>query len=1443
MKTALLLCFSTTTLIQQIWSAPVDSTTARIAATNFYNWKVECSVDVNYAQLVYIQQVIPKDTSIQTVPFNAYYVFNFGNHFVMISADTRIFPILAYSTESAFNIKEVPENLSSFLDEYVHEIKIIVHDITDEDSESTANEWNLWISGDIPMMATNSEVGPLIQTKWKQSSPYNSMCPVDANGSGGHAITGCGACAMAQIMRYWQYPSSGTGSNSYTPSNNNYGTQSVNFAETTYNYSLMPISLNNYSPQAQINEVAKLMYHCGVSVDMDYGPDASSTTNSKVVTALRTYFGFGNTVSLINKLSYSSSNWISLIKNELNSLRPVFYSGQGSAGGHAFVCDGYNNMNQLHFNWGWGGSYDGYYTVSNLNPGDYNFSSLNSAIIGIDALQPNFQISSRALSFITETSTASQSRSVSIHTAHYNDSILATVTGNFEISINDSDFYTTQNIGNTGGELFVRYQPTVSYGSEHGYVVLTSGNIVDTIFLKGTIYNGSSYCLPPESLNISSQDMHNISLQWETPEIDPDPHVLTWSSYPSYSLGYNGDYTRTMLQRYCDTDLVNYHNQALTSISFYALPSATVYKAVVYKGGNTNGGYNPGTLVLMQDIDLNSLNYNAWNTVVLDTPFIVNTTQELWFGIYVEAPGGNRCMSLSTQSVPTKSCILGTYSSSGAITCVEYSRNYSFCLRGTVENIQTITNFEVSRDSSVIGTTAGNSFQDYLNDSNTHTYTVTANWNNSCSVFAQKSYTNIAQISATPEVLTFFTNYGFNQSIKKCSVSGNGLTETITALVSDHFLISTDSVNFSSLITLPISGGNLFVKYIPSTNDTEYETGSITLTSGNHSATIELFGQCFAECNPPQNLVISNSGNITNLSWNEPANQVIQQEELTWYESNANTYYGATYAINQYLVYRFDTTDISSYNGKRLTAISFYPHASATRYKIVVYQGGCLNGSYYLYSGTQLVEQDVDISSLSMNTWNTIPLDEPIIIDASQELWYGIYIESPAGTYPIRMSYPYVSKKGAITKTATATNYYWYELDSDDFCLSLKANIEDNPISLTHYKIDRNEENLDETEDTYYNDNIIYNGNYKYNVWAVWSNGCRAPLHGTVTVSGLCDPQGDTYTETACNYYDWHDTTYTESGSYYYLYYDTDDCPLSDTLNLTIHYSSHNIETETACESFTWHGQTYTQSGTYTYSYSNENECANTDTLHLTINYGTHNVETETACESFTWHGQTYIQSGTYTYSYNNENGCASTDTLHLTINYGTHNVETETACENFTWHGQTYTQSGTYIYSYNNENGCASTDTLHLIINPSYNIYIYDTVIRYHEYTFDGHDISTNDLGSFSFNFQYFTIEGCDSIIHLELLVLNNDGIPTNQIPNIIVFPNPAQDLLYIKGEGIRQVFIYNTDGKIVYSTTDNNLFNLKKVNISRYASGEYLIKVILADKRTITKRVIFKT
>jgi hypothetical protein len=242
----------------------------------------------------------------------------------------------------------------------------------------------------------------------------------------------------------------------------------------------------------------------------------------------------------------------------------------------------------------------------------------------------------------------------------------------------------------------------------------------------------------------------------------------------------------------------------------------------------------------------------------------------------------------------------------------------------------------------------------------------------------------------------------------------------------------------------------------------------------------------------------------------------------------------------------------------------------------------------------------------------------------------------------------------------------------------------------------------------------------------------------------------------------------------------------------------------------------------------------------LTVNHGTHNVDTETACESFVWHDTTYTLSGTYTYAYTNNDGCASVDTLHLTVNHPVHSAITETSCDSFVWHDTVYTATGDYTYSHFDDNGCTQVDTLHLTVNPEYDITVYDTAMRHHEYTFNNMTITPADTGTFTYDFQETTVNGCDSIIHLVLYVQNNDGIEPFELSTVEVFPNPAHNLLNIKGNDIQQIQIYNADGKLVYSTKVAT--DWCTVDVSNIATGHYFVKVFFDNKQTVTRKVIIQ-
>ena len=217
---------------------------------------------------------------------------------------------------------------------------------------------------------SHAQVAPLIQTQWNQDCYYNASLPAISGGPCGNAYTGCNATATAQIMKFHLFPSSGMGN--HCNGNSSYTSDCVNFSTETYNYAAMPNTLTS----ANAN-VAGLMYDLGVSLNMDWGATGSSSTVEDRVYALKAFFKYSPKMYYHSFASYQNDTMalISKIKSELDAGRPLIIDSPN----HSYIIDGYNAKNQFHCNFGWGGSYDGYYNITNVtNAGD---SQLNPNFI------------------------------------------------------------------------------------------------------------------------------------------------------------------------------------------------------------------------------------------------------------------------------------------------------------------------------------------------------------------------------------------------------------------------------------------------------------------------------------------------------------------------------------------------------------------------------------------------------------------------------------------------------------------------------------------------------------------------------------------------------------------------------------------------------------------------------------------------------------------------------------------------------------------------------------------------------------------------------------------------------------------------------------------------------------------------------------------------------
>ena len=337
-------------------ATPVDISTAREVAMKFMTANAKMPLQsTGELQLATTYNIARGDA--------AFYIFNTSNGFVIVSADDCVTPILGYSDEGRpFDPDNVPIQLQDYLQNYVEQIAFGIENHL-EANEQIIRRWELVRTvGRLAENRINDGVLPLLSTTWNQGCYYNARCPEDPDGQCGHVVTGCVATAMAQVMRYWGYPEHGMGYHSYTP--NGYPEQSVDFGATTYDWDNMPNILYESSSAEQIDAVATLLWHCGVSVDMSYGVEGSGAFLNPF--SFINYFGYSDEMSFEARDGYSDGTWKAKLKDCLNLNRPVYYTAVGLLGGHAFVCDGYDQYDMFHFNWGWNGSSDGYFFIDAL---------------------------------------------------------------------------------------------------------------------------------------------------------------------------------------------------------------------------------------------------------------------------------------------------------------------------------------------------------------------------------------------------------------------------------------------------------------------------------------------------------------------------------------------------------------------------------------------------------------------------------------------------------------------------------------------------------------------------------------------------------------------------------------------------------------------------------------------------------------------------------------------------------------------------------------------------------------------------------------------------------------------------------------------------------------------------------------------------------------------
>jgi hypothetical protein len=351
-----------------LFARPVDSTEAAVTAKNFLT-----SLSINESQKSGSHLILKQSFRNETQTL-LYLFTNPQGGFVLISGDDLAVPVLGYSGTGVLS-ESLPPAFEYWMAQYSKEIERIIQNGAAPDNKISAL-WENYRSGEISVQPKDGKsVSPLLNSTWNQGTFYNYLCPEDPDGPGGHVWAGCVATAMAQAMYYYRYPLQGTGSSGYY---SDYGYLSADYGSTSYDWNQMSGSIaNTFNYQ-----MALIQYHCGIAVEMMYSPTGSGAYMWDATQAMISYFGYNPGAELRHRDNYTSSQWEAMLTESLDDRHPVVYAGYGQGGGHAFVCDGYQGGGYFHFNWGWGGSADGYFYLDNLNP-SYDFTNGQQGIFNM----------------------------------------------------------------------------------------------------------------------------------------------------------------------------------------------------------------------------------------------------------------------------------------------------------------------------------------------------------------------------------------------------------------------------------------------------------------------------------------------------------------------------------------------------------------------------------------------------------------------------------------------------------------------------------------------------------------------------------------------------------------------------------------------------------------------------------------------------------------------------------------------------------------------------------------------------------------------------------------------------------------------------------------------------------------------------------------------------
>lgn len=316
-------------------------------------------MSVNSVQAASVSEVVPTlSYTVETDDMPTVYVFTREKGYWVVAANDAVpHGLLGYTDTGVFDADNIPENVDWLLNQYGQQVAYAAALGERYDSAGQTE-------ADHECEGERHCVAPILTTKWGQTSPYNSYCPLY---NGQSTPTGCVATGMAQVMYHYRYPEAGTGSVSYTP-NSVIGKLTYEFESNPFNWDAMDQASVCPTTAESADAVAQLMYACGMAVSMKYTPAGSSSSCLTASRALVSRFGYDKGAACLSRDYFDLDQWIGILYSEIAAGRPVLYSGMNDSEGHAFIADGYSADGFFHFNWGWDGMSDGYFQLTALNP-------------------------------------------------------------------------------------------------------------------------------------------------------------------------------------------------------------------------------------------------------------------------------------------------------------------------------------------------------------------------------------------------------------------------------------------------------------------------------------------------------------------------------------------------------------------------------------------------------------------------------------------------------------------------------------------------------------------------------------------------------------------------------------------------------------------------------------------------------------------------------------------------------------------------------------------------------------------------------------------------------------------------------------------------------------------------------------------------------------------